>query len=149
VSAHTSLDAFGYRRLAGIVAILIWIASLALPAETECGFSHPNSGYLILLSGWLGPLAGQFGWYANLFMVWTIGRLLANKRPGIIPAIIGLGLALSALAWKTTPTDTGYTTMCERHSGFYAWIACAVLLAFVALADFTMRPKSKSEGGAS
>jgi tellurite resistance protein TehA-like permease len=82
-------------------------------------------------------------------MLWTIGRLLFYKRPGIIPAIIGLGLALSALAWKTTPTDNGYNTICERHLGFYVWIACAVLLAFVALAEFTMHPKLKSQGGAS
>jgi hypothetical protein len=141
------MDAFGYRRPLGIIALLVWIASLTLPVETDCGFSYANAGYLILVTGWLGPLGGQFGWYANPFMLWTIGRLLFNKRPGFIPAIIGLGLALSSLAWKTTPTDDGYNTICERHAGFYVWIACAVLLAFVAVAEFTVRPKSKSEGG--
>jgi hypothetical protein len=135
--------AFYTRRNVGIVALLMWIASLLLPVETDCGSPYPSHGYNIFAIGWLGALDMQFGWFANLFMLWVMGRLLFDRRPGIIPAIIGLGLALSAPAWKDTPTDV-QTSVCERHSGFYLWIACAALLAFVALADFTMGPKLKS-----
>ena len=87
-----------YRSLFGLLALLMWVVSLAIPVETDCD-SLPVKGYLILETGWLGPLGGQFGWYANPFMLWTTGQLLINKRPGIVPAIIGLVLALSALTW--------------------------------------------------
>jgi hypothetical protein len=140
------MDVSTYRQLFGVVALLIWITSLALPVETDCGFQNANAGYLILLTGWLGPLGGQFGWYANPFMLWAIGRLLFNKRPGVIPAIISLGLALSALAWKTTPTDNGYNTICNRHLGFYVWIACAVFLAIVALTEWGSDKAAKASG---
>jgi hypothetical protein len=142
------MGAFYNRPLVGVIALLIWIASLALPAETDCG-SLPIKGYLILESGWAGPLGGQFGWYANPFMLWTIGQLPLNMRPGVMPAIIGLVLALSAFTWERLPTDAGYSKLCERHVGFYIWIACAVLLGLVAFADYAGHIKSKSEGGAS
>jgi hypothetical protein len=129
------MDVSTYRQLFGVIALLIWIASLALPVETDCD-SLPIKGYLVLETGWLGPLGGQFGWYANIFMLWTTGQLLINKRPGAIPTSIGLGLALSALTWERLPSDAGYSTLCQRHVGFYTWIACAVLLAFFALAEW-------------
>jgi hypothetical protein len=81
-------------------------------------------------------------------MIWLMVRLLLNKRPDIFSATIGLGLALSALYWENTPTDNGYNTICERHSGFYVWIACAGLLAVVALAELvTPVLRNKPSGG--
>jgi hypothetical protein len=138
-----------YRQIIGAVALVMWVASLILPVETDCGFSYANQGYLILASGWLGVLMFQFGWFANPFMLWVMGRLLFDKRSGIIPAIIGLVLALNALAWKTTPTDNGYNTICARHSGFYVWIACAALLAAVALIGMIRHRAAKPVGGTS
>jgi len=136
------MDVSRYRPLLGVAALLIWIVSLALPVETDCG-GLPIKGYLVLETGWLGPLGGQFGWYANLCMLWTIGQLLLNKRPEMTPAVVGAALALSALTWWRLPSDAGYSVLCERHAGFYTWIACAVLLALVALAESTIRSKSK------
>ena len=138
------IDVSAYRQLVGVVALMIWITSLALPVETDCGY-HPIKGYLVLETGWLGPLGGQFGWYANLFMLWTIGQMLFNKRPGGIPAIMGLGLALSALTWERLPSDAGYSTLCERHIGFYTWIACAAVLALFALAEWSGHKATKSK----
>jgi hypothetical protein len=128
-----------YRQVIGVIALGAWAASLALPVETECEFSHPNPGYLLAISGWLGALVGQFGWYANPFMLWQIGRLLRGQPPGTVGSPIALALALSAFLWKTTPiAPHALTTMCERHVGFYVWIACAVLLAAVALCEKTI-----------
>jgi hypothetical protein len=58
-------------------------------------------------------------------------------------------LALSAFFWKTTPNDNGHSTMCQRNSGFYVWIACAAFLAFVVLIDFVKNRAHKPTGGAS
>jgi hypothetical protein len=138
-----------YRQIIGLVALAMWIASLALPVETDCGFSYANQGYLILATGWLGAMVLQLGWFANPFMLWVMGRLMFNRRPGIIPALIGLSFALDALAWKTTPTDNGYNTICARHAGFYVWIACAVLLAVVALIELIRHRAAKPVGGTS
>jgi hypothetical protein len=137
------MDVSTYRQLFGVIALLIWAASLALPVETDCD-SLPIKGYVVLETGWLGPLGGQFGWYANLFMLWTIGQMLFDRPPGGIPTIIGLGLALSALTWERLPSDAGYSTLCQRHVGFYTWIACAVLLAFFALAEWRSDKVTKS-----
>jgi hypothetical protein len=147
------MGAFKHRQLMGLIALLLWIASLVLPVETMCGSPHPAQGYFILTFGWVGPLglggadwvnpSACFAWYANLFVVWTIGRLLFNKRVQIVPAAIGLALALSALTWRTERD----TPLCGFHTGFYFWISCVVLLAVVALLELTMHPKSKSEGG--
>jgi len=68
-------------------------------------------------------------------MLWQVGRLLLGRRPGIIGSFIALGLTLSAFFWKTSFTGDGWITICERHAGFYIWIAGAVLLAAVALIE--------------
>jgi hypothetical protein len=140
--------AFYSRKNIGIIALLIWIASLALPVETDCGDPHAAQGYVVFSFGWLGPFDLQFGWFANPLMLWVIVRLLFNRRPGIIPAFGGLGLALSALAWKTTPRGDapGVDTICARHSGFYLWIACAVLLAVVTLIELIRDRAGASPG---
>ena len=143
------MGTFNYRQLLGAIALLMWIASLALPVETDCGFSYADRGYIILEVGWMGVLVLQLGWFANPFMLWVMSRLLFDRRPGMIPAIIGLGLALSALAWKTTPNDRGYNTICARHAGFYLWIACAAFLAAVALIELIRHRASKPLEGAS
>ena len=133
-----------YRRIIGIVVFGAWLASLALPIETECGSSYIIPGYLVGLIGWLGPLDGQFGWYANLFMLWQVGRLLLGRHAGIIGSLIALVLALNAFLWKTIPMDVGRSTMCERQPGFYVWIACAVLVAAVAVCDRLIFGNTKS-----
>jgi hypothetical protein len=136
-----------YRRVIGIVALVAWVASLALPVETEClGLWYSSPGYRLALIGWLGALVGQFGWYANPFMLWQIGRLLLGRRPGIIGSLIALCLTLSAFFWKTSFTGDAWITICERHAGFYIWIACAVLLAAVALIELMRRLPYQSPG---
>ncbi len=136
------------RRSIGVVSLLMWIAALALPVETDCGVPHATQGYIILEGGWIGPLDLQFGWFANPFMLWVTGRLLFDRRPGVLPSLIGLGLALSALAWKTTPRGDapGRDTICAWHTGFYLWIACAVVLAIVALMELIRHRASTSSG---
>lgn len=138
------------RQRVGIVALLIWVASVALPVETDCGEVHAVHGYDILVVGWLFGFNWQFGWFANPFMLWMIARLLCDRRPGIIAAIIGFGLALTALAWKTTPRGDapGVSTICEWHAGFYLWLSCAALLALVAVLEFATHIRSKPAEGA-
>jgi hypothetical protein len=54
-----------YRQIFGVFALGLWIASLALPVETDCGAASANLGYMILATGWLGLLGGLLGWYAT------------------------------------------------------------------------------------
>ena len=90
------IDVSAYRQLVGVVALMIWITSLALPVETDCGY-HPIKGYLVLETGWLGPLGGQFGWYANPFMLWTIGQNAVQQ------ASREVSLRSWALVWLLAP----------------------------------------------
>ena len=127
-----------HRRLIGVAALALWCVSLALPVETDCGVSYAARGYDILGVGWLGPSVsvGLVGWYANPFMLWQSGRLLLNRRPGVIGSGIGAVLALSSFFWTCSPTDLGCHMICQWHLGFYLWIACGPLLAIAALAEW-------------
>ena len=131
-----------YRRLIGISALALWCASLALPVETDCDGFHAARGYDILALGWFGPIAvlisplavlSSVGWYANPFMLWQSGRLLLNRRPGVVGSGISVILAWSSLFWTVSPTGG---TVCQRHLGFYLWMACAVLLVTTALGEW-------------
>ena len=121
-----------WRRVAGVVALVLWISSLILPAVTECsdGRFWPEPGWSILLLGWLGPLIGQFGWFANLTMLWVTFRLIFQYPAGFLPGVLGFALALTSFFWTGTPgTGDGPTgTICQHNSGFYVWMACAALL---------------------
>ncbi len=103
--------------------------------ETDCKSAFAAKGYFILGWGWLGPLGGILAWYANPLMIWQIYRLLQRKSVLLLPAVLIFGLALSGFLWKHTPMDNGETTVCQRHIGFYLWVACALTLALASIID--------------
>lgn len=128
-----------WRTIAGVVALVLWISSLVLPAVTLC--SPPGSsieswpGGFVLIFGWLGPTEGQFGWYANLTMLWMSLRLIFRYRAGLAPGLIGLCLALTSFSWTGIRGDGPPATICQHNSGFFVWIVCAVFLCAFALVE--------------
>jgi hypothetical protein len=126
-----------YRRIVGLIALALWLGSLLLPAVTLHGGigrqTETDPGYVILLIGWLGPLIGQFGWFANPFLLWMIALLLLERPVGMIPGLIVLGLAMHSFWWMEMPLDAELMHVTERHAGFYLWIGCAVLLGTISI----------------
>jgi hypothetical protein len=127
------------RRIVGAVALSLWLASLTKAVIWPCAdpgvLNPPFYGIGILIFGWTGPMHGQFGWFANPLMLWIIGRLLLQYRAPLVPALISFGLALSSFTWTNQAGDAGWGKLCKHGSGFYLWIACAAVLAAMALIE--------------
>lgn len=63
-----------------LLAILLWFGSLGLPAFVNFGTNDSMLGFWVLFSGWLGPLAANLAWFANIF--WFIAVLKVGvERP--------------------------------------------------------------------
>ena len=113
----------------------LWIASFFLPAvETGQGW---HIGWQIAVAGWAGPLAMQFGWYANLLIIPALGMLALGEPRGDFDSIAKLGLALfllwaNTLFWADIPLDNGRHEILARGAGYYAWMA-AMLIAWLGL----------------
>jgi hypothetical protein len=121
---------FQNRRTLLSVALALGLLALALPAVamghgTRCAVPDWASGWMLLVTGPLGLMVGQFGWLANPLM------LLAAIFKRIELAAIAVGLiVLTAITFTSLPTDNGTSTMCGFGPGFYVWLACSVVILF-------------------
>ena len=136
------MTATSYRQMVGAVALVLWASSLMLPAVTMC----PDivwPGWHVAFVGPLGLIIGQFGWYANPFLLWISLRLLFQYRAGVTGGLICLVLALSSFLWTGIPGFQTPAIICERNIGFYVWIASAVLLAAAAFIEKFLDPAKR------
>lgn len=112
-------------RAAAFIWFAVWMGSLALPvAELEGNPPEQVWGFYVLMSGWLGPLTGQFGWFANITFLVTIGRRFASVTGGrfdVVLALVSLACAGNALLWRAMYDDVGSTPIISFSAGFYAW----------------------------
>ena len=93
-----------------LVAAALWIASFFLPAVRTR--QEWLMGYHIAAFGWLGPLIGQFGWYANFVMMPALAVLALGDRRNDSRAFSWLGLVLflmwvNTLFWTELEFDSG------------------------------------------
>jgi len=128
--------------LFAIVATL-WIGSLVTPDIATCVYGEPlwAPGYETLITGWAGPLMmfwhpsfGMFAWYANVFLLISMVRMITGRAPTLHHALPGLMLALTAFAplyFYSTPR--GEDALCARGPGFWLWIAAFAVTAVVAV----------------
>lgn len=124
------------RRWVGGTGLLLWTASLVLPAMRLCAV-HPDmeiadfsrEGLWFLVGGWGGLFEGQFGWLANPLLLSACLFLLAGLRPALLLSAGCLGLALTAL-WlggHVFHFEGGPYRNCGFGPGFWLWLAaCAV-----------------------
>lgn len=92
------------RRIAGLAALALWVASLALPVNWNCSLPRlVDYGAIMFALGWIGIWLLQFGWLANLFMLLNIYRLLHGRRAGLLTAPLSLAMAASAYWFKEYP----------------------------------------------
>ncbi len=115
-------------RVAGVLAVGLYAASLALPAATGPGWEHTR-GWDILLLGWMGPLELQFGWFANPLVAALATTLIAGRRVWAWPAAATAALALTSLTWREQMEDNGVTPI-HPEAGWIVWLmACCLPLA--------------------
>jgi hypothetical protein len=110
--------------------MLLWGVATALPVATikSCDSIVRNSGIDVLAGGWLGPLIGQFAWFANplLLLVGTfavLGKLDGSGRGRIFGAVLCL-LVVNALFWSRWSVEgCDQIWITAYHMGYWLWIA--------------------------
>ena len=104
-----------------VAAVLFCIAMVDIVYTTEEQEIH---GYWILLTGWLGFLFFQFGWYANPLTV--LALLLMKRHPwwALLTSALALLCMSQAFLFYEIPTDAKGSTIAivSRGIGFYAWV---------------------------
>lgn len=117
---------------AGLAAATLFALSLLLPVAVAQQTQGLNtiSGLELLFIGALGPLAGQFGWYATPCLIVAI-ILLLRRRPlaGRLPAVLAVAMLLlliDALSWNDYPNDGGSGPIVHYGAGYFAWVTAVV-----------------------
>lgn len=117
----------------------LWTAACFLPSVAICGRdgTGPENWFAndtIVLFGWLGPLIGMFGWYANLTLVIGLTLLLLGRMPGLWLAAADLLLTLSAFVPDRLWQHEGWSEpICAYGAGWWTWTAANLVFAAAAL----------------
>ena len=125
------------RRYVGLIVMVLWVASLALPAAT---FVDPNFGYcpgiLVAFVGlFFGWMILQIGAFANPILLVLCSSLVFGRRANIILACIAEVLALYSFTWTMFPGDNATNPIANFASGFYVWQLAILLLTIYALSE--------------
>ena len=104
------------------VSLTCFVLSLTMPAFYAT--NGPAYGMYFLMLGWLGPLIGQFGWFANLLLL--VSHLLSLRGWFGKAAACGLLatlLALTSLSMRALygGSDGSYPIV-RTGTGVYLWI---------------------------
>ena len=128
------------RKLAKL-AVLLWCISLALPVFVAMGNRDSCYGIGVLLLGWMGPIALNFGWFANAFS--GIALIYSEqRRPAVSLAFVAVVLSLNTFTWGHTCDGDG-PRMYGLGLGAVLWlIAIALVFVVVAIRDRDLGRKS-------
>jgi hypothetical protein len=88
---------------------------------------------MILLTGWMGILVGQFGWFANVAFVAALIIVAMpmrsvmgqerNKIWGWIALVLLIAFGADAALWHEMYGDNGSTRILSFGVGYYLWFA--------------------------
>jgi hypothetical protein len=126
-------------RVVYVAALILFIFCLFEPAVSvsknpfrhlDCANPDKESGWLFLLTGPLGILIGQFGWFANPLMILT--ALPLRKSLKVLFTIVAIALATTSLTLTYIPNDVDGNMVCGFEPGLYVWLACPVLMLIAA-----------------
>jgi hypothetical protein len=119
-------------------ALCLYAASLALPVFT-CQHTKSFLGYGVLLVGYMGLLALDPRWFANLgFALLVIASLKSN--PVVRPGVIGVTALLALFSFAGAAGCEGGGGAPEVSTGLalggYLWVAA---LALACVANFSLQ----------
>lgn len=125
------------RRYVALIVMVLWLASLALPAATFTNSAYGYCpGFLVAMVGLVfGWIILQLGAFANVILLVLCGVLAFGRRVWIIPALIAEMLALWSFTWSEFPSDADTNPIAHFASGFYVWQLAILLLTIYALAE--------------
>jgi MYXO-CTERM domain-containing protein len=118
-------------------SVALYALSLALPALRQVGLGTPDErGYIVMATGWVGILFGQFGWFANLFWAAALIQLARGRwKAATVTAWLAVLVAADTFVLYRTgfPSDSGRSHSAAILVGFYVWWGSLWLLAVGAL----------------
>jgi len=135
------------RRIMAAVLVVAYGVSLIAPAAHGArGPADVLPGYMVLLIGFLGPLQGQFAWWANPPLVGSILALAAGVRVPNWVSLTAVALACDSLLWRRMQTDNGPSTdLLTPGWGMWVWLGAIAALALFVEGD---RPPRLESGAA-
>ena len=138
-----------------IACSLPYLIACALPVAVSCvnqnGKPEQFSGLWLLSIGWMGPLLGQFAWFANVFNIGAVASLLVGSyRTSIGFSIITLLVSLDTFAWHVQEVylDEGGVHKCTLDSlsaGAYFWFLALLAPLFLSLCMMRSEKKESVE----
>lgn len=132
------------RRSLAWLWLALWGASLALPVADFARGYDGMRGWMVLVIGPLGVLAGQFGWLGNAaLLALTVGALRQTNRPRLELGLAALALACSidALLWRAMYDDAGEARILAFSAGFYTWQAAVLGAALMTIWHWAPRTR--------
>lgn len=90
-----------------LVALAVWICSLAMTAFVLYSEESRILGISVLLFGWLSPIILNFAWFANIPFLYAICVLLFTKKLPIRAAVFSALLALDTFRFEGLLTGGG------------------------------------------
>ena len=104
-----------------------------------------TSGLLYFATGWLGPVAGHFEWYANPIMVLAVKNSLQERfLRASVYSVLALLLVLQTVFRGCIVRDEGgyCQAISEYMLGYWLWLACASVLIVWAVAGYVFSQKN-------
>jgi len=131
------------RRLFVVAALACWLACLFLPPLLLDKRDSSGWGLAYLLTGWMGPLAGHFEWFANpLLLAAAVALWRAHVRTAFVMALLACLLVLLLPIRGTIVADEGGSavSILSFRLGFWLWLAAPSLLCLGALSSLRPAP---------
>jgi hypothetical protein len=137
------------KRAATILALIViglWITSLWMPALGTC-YQNKFKWYYgsdILSMGPFGLIAGEAGWYANVFLLFSIIGLARGRLRFSLNDLMGLLLALTSFQkLEIWPNEAWSEPVCARGIGFWLWIGCYIIISSTGIAAYFLMKKEE------
>ena len=126
------------------ISMGFWDACLFLPSLEIAHQSVPNTGGSYLMIGWIGPVGGNFEWYANPALVLSAYFLLKRWWPAsMASAIIALALISILFFTRSMLADEGgaRSVVTAFLIGYWLWVASAITLLIGAIVQM-LQPRT-------
>ncbi|HQS59562.1 MAG: hypothetical protein B7Y56_14155 [Gallionellales bacterium 35-53-114] len=117
------------RKIIGI-AVLLWAVSMLLPGLVLYGKNGYSPGITILLMGWIGILGSYVAWYANIFWLIAIIRLLGGKVSGATNAFVAALLSLDTFRFEDVSMGGPHQYVYGIAIGGILWMTAIFLTMF-------------------
>ncbi|WP_162596683.1 hypothetical protein [Thiofilum flexile] len=105
---------------------LCWVSSLWFPAF----YTDTNTlmGYWVLISGWLGIITFQFGWFANLLIFLAVLWMYKYPIRATLVAAAAVLVATQAFWFVVMPGENENTNIIGQGLGFWLWYGSLIII---------------------